>query len=382
MLEGPQVESSSWQRELSRLETEHGVEVYRHLFYVIGHLDLDPERAKFYWEGVHSAWVELASQSRCPIDVRLALLGYLLQQRNELRSPTVVEIDLLQKAVEFALRDDLTGLYNYRYFRERSKEEMTRAVRYSSPLSLLMIDVDNFKPFNDRFGHRAGNAALQQLAAVLARSVRVTDVVSRYGGEEFALLLPATPRAGAMTVAEKIRENVQAEKISGAAGAAPLTVSIGVAAFPGDARSTEELIERADRALYLAKAAGKNCTRVGSNERRETPRYPAHLEGRLCLLGDDRLPVVTKDVSQGGLSFDITQKLSVGNVVQLELSLPERLGLVECTCRVVRVHKAGEAYSVGTQIIHIEPHHTHPFRRLLDGLANLPDLTRESASLS
>ncbi|HJW75099.1 MAG TPA: diguanylate cyclase [Thermoleophilia bacterium] len=186
-----------------------------------------------------------------------------------------------------AITDGLTGLYNHRYFYERLEGEVAKSIRYGPPLSLLMLDLDDFKAFNDRYGHPAGDQVLRDIADILRRQLRRDiDVAARYGGEEFAIILPSTPLAGAQTVGdrlqrqlsaletgdddgaesigERLRAHVADARFEGAAGqgAETITVSIGVATFPGSAGDAEGLVRAADKALYLAKRLGKNRVEV------------------------------------------------------------------------------------------------------------------------
>jgi diguanylate cyclase (GGDEF)-like protein len=156
-----------------------------------------------------------------------------------------------------AQRDALTGLANQGYFWEFLESEVRRAQRYARPLAVVMIDVDRFKAYNDRHGHLAGDKALVALARALLAGSRSHDLVARYGGEEFAVLLPETTRDGATRFAENMRERIQAARIGAQLGSA-LTVSIGVATFPGDGERARDLVAVADRELYRAKAAGRN----------------------------------------------------------------------------------------------------------------------------
>jgi diguanylate cyclase (GGDEF)-like protein len=162
-----------------------------------------------------------------------------------------------------AITDELTSLYNYRYLQQRLDEEIERAKRYHKDLSLLMLDVDDFKSFNDKHGHIAGDRALSDLGSVLKRSVREVDVVCRYGGEEFSVALPETDAAGAYVVAEKIREAVATYSFADAEGERDvhMTVSIGLATFPGHAEDKESLLRMSDDALYQAKSGGKDRVR-------------------------------------------------------------------------------------------------------------------------
>jgi len=159
--------------------------------------------------------------------------------------------------------DPLTGLFNRRYFETRIDEEIQRARRYDLDLALLVIDADNFKTFNDLLGHLVGDAVLRGMADLLRRSVRAFDVCTRFGGEEFAILMPGSNVEAAVASAERIRQRVQDHRYE-SLGTSPRrqpTISVGVAVL-GPNEEVQDLLGRADRALYAAKGAGKNCVRV------------------------------------------------------------------------------------------------------------------------
>lgn len=159
-----------------------------------------------------------------------------------------------------ALRDGLTGLYNHRHFKAELEREIKSAVRFARPLSLIMMDVDHFKRYNDSHGHTYGDAALQKIGEVLNKATREVDLAARYGGEEFAVILPETALENALTVAERIRKRMEEEPIqfkeTQPEGA--LTLSLGVAAMNESLRDSQSLIEAADKALYKAKELGRN----------------------------------------------------------------------------------------------------------------------------
>jgi len=157
--------------------------------------------------------------------------------------------------------DGLTELYNYRYMHQYLKLELERERRYKRHLSLLMIDIDNFKTYNDLYGHMVGDLVLRRLASILRNATRGCDVLCRYGGEEFAIMLPETNREEALIVCERIRKSVEMTQMIDEKGntVGNISVTIGLASFPEDADNKDDLIDNADKALYQGKRAGKNC---------------------------------------------------------------------------------------------------------------------------
>jgi GAF domain-containing protein len=213
----------------------------------------------------------------------------LAQALGEQAASAIEHARLYRAVQEQAVTDGLTGLFNHRHFYERLSQEVARARRYGSPVSLLMLDIDDFKSFNDRFGHVMGDEVLRGVADILTTQLRHgADLAARYGGEEFAVILPSTAIAGgglrppgapqdaadgapppghldgAVAVAERIRQQVETGSVLSKGRAGRLTVSVGVAAFPKPAVDVEQLVRHADEALYAAKRAGKNRVEVYS----------------------------------------------------------------------------------------------------------------------
>jgi diguanylate cyclase (GGDEF)-like protein len=160
---------------------------------------------------------------------------------------------------QLAVQDELTGLHNYRYLHTRLNEEFKRSERYREPLACVMLDIDWFKRVNERFGHETGDDVLREVAKRLRMAVREIDVVTRYGGEEFLLVLPGTNFAGALAIADRVWRAIGGEPFALPGGREQVSISVGVAVFPSrDIKTKDQLIKAADKALYQAKTDGRN----------------------------------------------------------------------------------------------------------------------------
>ncbi len=171
---------------------------------------------------------------------------------------------LYQIREQEAETDPLTELYNYRYFRSESERELLRSDRYNKPFSLALIDIDNFKSYNDTLGHLAGDKALKSFATILLENTRKSDTIARYGGDEFILILPELAKKQAKSLAVKLCNKLKKNKLLKQIGSANvnLTVSIGIASFPVNGKTVDELLKKADSAMYQAKKSGKNTVAI------------------------------------------------------------------------------------------------------------------------
>jgi two-component system cell cycle response regulator len=192
------------------------------------------------------------------------IVGRELQARVKILLEKKRQLDNLrshyEKALDQAVVDWLTGLYNHGYFKKFLDLEIKKSLRARYPITLIMMDIDNFKTYNDTFGHPIGDVILQELAQVIRKSVREVDLVARYGGDEFAVVLPYSDGEGALRVAQRIDKAIRTHSFSPKipARGTQLTVSMGVAWYPADAVHVDELIHTADQKLYGAKIKGKN----------------------------------------------------------------------------------------------------------------------------
>ncbi len=206
---------------------------------------------------------ELSSRLGRDVGLSVAALDYLLNISRDLVAPTIVEHAALEVLEHRSVTDPLTGLFNRYHFEATLKREVARCLRYKARLALVLMDVDQLKLVNDRWGHQAGDRALSRVARAIQKSLRGTDIASRHGGDEFAIILPDTDARAGRLVAERICANVAASLGEGIAADASTKVTVSgglVASRPAATPASEaQLLVAADQALYLAKRRGGNC---------------------------------------------------------------------------------------------------------------------------
>jgi diguanylate cyclase (GGDEF)-like protein len=335
--------SDTLDADARKLEQRHGPVVYSELIRLLSHLNFPASEAKPHWDRIVRHRESMQDRLGEKVDLRVALVSYFLEVNRQLRNPKIIEMQLFELERASAYRDELTGLYNYRLFREHLTRETYRAARSGKPLSLVMVDVDDFKRYNDCNGHEVGNQALASVARVLTTSLRKSDIAARYGGEEFVLVLPSTPKTNAQFVAERSRAAMEREPFTGeeVLPGGRLTVSMGVATFPADAANPAELIREADRALYVAKARGKNQVSLYGQSRRSFGRVAVMLPGTFRVLADESHTLSTVNLSEAGLLFRTDARLQVGMILELTLQTdPERQ--ITAAGRVVHVEVGGD----------------------------------------
>lgn len=362
-------------RSVSQIADEYGDEVYSTLLYTAVHLEFGKRAARKHFEAVSMHWKQLAAATGRDVDVRVAMLDYFLTINRRIKNPKIIEIKIFEKTCQETEIDELTRVFNYRYFKKAIDLEVCRSQRYHSPLSLVLFDADDFKLYNDTNGHPAGNKALAKLAAIIKSSVREVDVVARFGGEEFALLLPETNKEGAFVIADRIRQKVATARFANRKQqpGGHFGVSGGVATLHVDAGDSDALVKKADQALYRAKARGKNQIALYVDELREYERVSTAIMGQVDYSDGRASAVLLQDVSEGGVLFTHDEPLAVGTQCRLGFPIPGQEVQVSCRIKVRRVEELVEnnQFGIGASIVQIQPKDRKALKRFIRTLAEL-----------
>lgn len=332
----------AWIERVRKLRAESSMDVLSELIRLLTHVRLTEKDAEEAWRAILAHRTEMQARLGRDVGLRLAVFDWFVNIDPRLKEPTVMELAQFERTERSAMTDWLTGLYNRGAFRSAALRELRRAQRYRQTLSVIFFDLDDFKVVNDRFGHELGDQVLREVSRLLRRSVRDVDVAARFGGEEFAVLLPETGRSGAVAVADRVRNSIIKQTNVRDPHEEPLklTVSGGIAVYPDDGGELGDLLRQADAALYRAKAAGKNCIVAQWVERRVARRFTVGGWKTIVTVrreGANRtLTGSARDISRTGLSLMLPELLEVGQKVKLSLANIEQDTNLALTGRVVR----------------------------------------------
>ncbi len=332
-------------------EDRVGPQVYADALHHLTRRNFAPSDARQHVFNILAHHAELTSCLGRPVSLRTAACDYFTALVPTLRNPVLMDPAQLGASERCALVDELTGLFNRRHFNHELEKEIERAKRQRRHCSLLMVDVDRFKDFNDSYGHLAGDEALRQVGQALTSTVRVVDQEVRYGGEEFAVILPQTGRMDAAMVAERTRAAVAAMNWTHDGAEMPrLTVSIGSATFPGDAQDFRGLVEKADQALYRAKGTGRNRVCEASDDPRRHQRFPLMIPTQCRVNGREVLPGLTLNLSLEGLLYRGAQAIEPGLDLETVLTDPKAGLSLPLHVRAVHTQQSAEGYYVGLAV--------------------------------
>lgn len=226
------------------------------------HLDFTEEEARFHWKGITQSAANLQKKLKRPISPPIAIVDYFTNITHILNAPLIIEIDAFKQTERLAMVDSLTGVFNRRYMDIILKKEINRCARYEKEFSIVLLDIDNFKAVNDTRGHSFGDKVLRKLSTLITESLREEDILCRYGGEEFLIVLPETNSESGFFTANRIRNYLKSNSFFIQYG---ITFSAGIATYPSTANTLENLLTNADTALYEAKRAGKDQIIAATN---------------------------------------------------------------------------------------------------------------------
>jgi diguanylate cyclase (GGDEF)-like protein len=339
--------------DITKLATHEGDRVYQTLLQFLTSLDLPSSTAHDYWQQAVSHRDQMTRMLGRKVSLITALGDYLHHHREDEYTPYLIDAKSYQQIVQESVKDRLTGLNNRAYFDQVFEQQLSLAQRYNTDLSLLFLDLDNFKDINDRYGHQAGDFVLQSVAAMIEKEKRDSDIAIRYGGEEFILLMPHTGSINGIILAERIRQSIACTVLNYNNNAISITISGGLASYPTDGDISSDILTVADQGLYQAKGAGKNIISIFKEDKRRYLRVKFYNPVYVKVLEIDAIPTYAgrgKDICIGGILFQNSEPLEIGSRIQIHTQLHKenRLLLIGT---VIRVEAFGpDDYDIGVAI--------------------------------
>ncbi len=344
-------EDDDFIEEINFLAKENGDDTYKETIQVLSDITLEPEDAKTCWLGVLSHRKRISNLLDRKISLTTAICDYFCSLNKPLKSCKIIEINNFEKMIEESNHDSLTGLFNKTYFQNTLDQHLSLAKRHGTDLSVLFLDIDDFKEINDTLGHHCGDIVLKQVADTINNKMRESDVKARFGGDEFVILMPNTYKLNALLLSERLRKTLNETPIELENSTLNIAVSGGVSGFPVDAAKAETLLDLADRALYMAKGAGKNTISLFKEDKRRFLRIKFNRAIKVKQLGFSRTKTqsgTSKNIAIGGILFENKESLPIGTKVQVSIPILADQDPLLLIGTIVRVEEFGpEKYDIG-----------------------------------
>ena len=362
--------------ELNRIVDDMGMLTCSVILNVLTHLDLPSREAEKCWHEIISHRQDMTALLGREVKLTTAICDYFCSVHLSLKSPVIVEIRIFENTIRNIKYDKLTGLYTRHFFDDSLQREIGRAKRYETDLSILFLDLDDFKKVNDTFGHLAGDYVLESIAAIIRKQIRSEDIAARYGGEEIIIILPETGKVQGLILSERIRKKIEEAYFVFEDKKIVMTISGGLASLPIDTTSGADLVKYADTAMYRAKAAGKNTITAFSENKRRYVRIDFVSEIQVheisCENIRDIFSAKSKNISYSGILFENSFPLILGTNLQLQLSFGNDV-MIELLGTVARIEAiAPDRFDIGVCFLDIDKTAENEISRYLQGKVNKP----------
>ncbi|MCW7468309.1 diguanylate cyclase [Leptospira kanakyensis] len=325
--------------------------IYSALIKVLTSLEIPENDSANIWQEIINNKHKLTQCMGREVGIQIATLDYFTNINQKLKNPKIIEMKLFADTEKLILVDELTKLYNRRHFEKALVREFKQSTRYNQNLTLLIIDIDDFKKINDTYGHTMGDEILSKVAKQITSCLRMEDTACRIGGEEFAIIFPQTNEEQALIASEKLLEACRTIELSGR----PVTLSGGIVSYPEKVKNCSEMYDLADRALYTAKQSGKNQIVAYSNEKRSSLRFDANLE-LLFILQDKTLKTISKNISVTGIAFDTEDDIKLNESFDVKLRESESNKEINAKIKVIRKEEVGiHKFHMGAEFLELSP---------------------------
>ena len=333
----------------SQIHHLEDTQIYSAILKVLTSLDICENESESIWKEIVENKNKLSHCMGRQVGFSVALIDYFTNINPKIKNPKIIDMKLFADTEKLILVDELTRLYNRRHFETALVREFKQSKRYNQNLSLLIIDIDDFKKINDTYGHTTGDEILTKVSKQITSCLRMEDTACRIGGEEFAVIFPQTNEEQAMIASEKLLEACRTIQLSGKS----VTLSGGIVSYPEKVKTCDDMYDLADRALYTAKYSGKNQIVAYSNEKRSSLRFDANLE-LLFILPDKTLKTISKNISVTGIAFDTEDDITLNEPFDVKLRESDSHQEINAKIKVIRKEEVGvHKYVMGAEFLEL-----------------------------
>lgn len=302
------------------------IQIYRMIFSNIISLHMSDSEVLELWHKIETHKREVSRKLGRNIGMRVAVFDYLCNIDKKIETPLIVDNSEYERLINESQNDCKTGVFNSRAFYRMIEKEISRSQRFGLVFSVFLFDLDNFKLFNDSYGHLSGDELLKLIGSIMKKNVRSIDVIARFGGDEFVILFPQTEKITAARICSKLKRKVLAAIEKKFRPDFPVTMSGGIVMYPYNGHDYQSLLLEADKILYQAKSRGKNHI-MTYKEKRVQPRYSCNLNIEFLITGKDKIySGVMRNISEHGALIESKEILELGNFFFKKAQLMEKHG--------------------------------------------------------
>ena len=337
--------------EFNKLAKEKGKDAYQAIIQILTDFDFKPDEAEKWWFEITKHREDISNALGRQINLMAAISDYCSLIKKSLKNYKILDINTFEEIKKESTHDNLTDLFNKGYFQDALNQHISLAKRHNTDLSVVFLDIDDFKEVNDTLGHDSGDIVLKAVAKTISEALRASDIIARFGGDEFVILMPNTDKFNALLISERISKTIKDKVIKLESKNCQITLRGGVAGYPIDANNAKDLLNRADNALYRAKGAGKNRISLFKKDKRRFLRIKFNRPIKVKQLSFNltrTLSGISKNIAIGGILFRSKEPLPIGAKVQVSIAMNKGSDPLLLIGTIVRLEVLGEDdYDIG-----------------------------------
>lgn len=332
--------------------------IYKNILNTFIHINLSNNQSKEHLKEIFKVQDRMEKELNHPVSLHTAIIEYFSKLNIKLEKPFIIENQITPRPGLKKIRDDITGVYNKKYGYELLEKEVSRAARYDNSLSIMILNIDNFKMYNKTFSHEFGDKILKHAADIFRSCIRGVDFVYRSNGTDFVFVFPETPALGALEVGNRIRKKLMNEYVMAKDNdeLIAITISGGISSFKVDAENLDELLEFAVETMSSARKDGGNKIYLYYQEKRKFVRLDAYCKVGYKVMEGNHKTTFTKNISAGGVLFEASHFVNLNSILEVTIQIPDIDWIITAIGKVIRIEQLPNGkYDIGIFFTEIDP---------------------------